>query len=80
MKRILFLSVLVVLAALPAEAQRKAGRSGAAFLEIGVGAREVALGSAASSFLGDANQIFWNPAGTALASNQRLSWRRRTPR
>ena len=61
------------LVALPAEAQRKAGRTGAAFLEIGIGAREVGMGSAASSLANDANQIFWNPAGTALASDQQFS-------
>jgi hypothetical protein len=56
-----------------AQAQRKAGRTGAAFLEIGVGAREVALGSAASTVTGNANSIFWNPAGTALPDDRTLS-------
>ena len=74
MTRIGFVLLLLAsLTALPAEAQRKAGRNGAAFLEIGVGAREVGLGSAVSSLANDANQIFWNPAGTALASNQTFS-------
>ena len=66
----LFLTALIIL---PADAQRKAGRNGAAFLEIGVGAREVGLGSAVSSMANDANQIFWNPAGTALGSNEQFS-------
>ncbi|HET6566905.1 MAG TPA: PorV/PorQ family protein [Rhodothermales bacterium] len=66
---IMLLSVVVV----DANAQRKAGRNGAAFLEIGVGAREAALGSAATSLDGGANQIFWNPAGAALHQGQRLS-------
>ena len=57
----------------PVQAQRKAGRTGAAFLEIGVGAREVGLGSAATSLTNDANQIFWNPAATALTSDQKFS-------
>lgn len=69
---VLFL-LLAGLTVMSASAQRKAGRTGAAFLEIGVGAREVALGSAVSSTMNDANQIFWNPAGTALASDQKLS-------
>jgi hypothetical protein len=74
MKNAILLTLLLVgLVAVPAEAQLKAGRNGAAFLEIGVGAREVALGSAATSFMNDANQIFWNPAGTALADRQRVS-------
>lgn len=72
-KKLLFLLFLASLAATTANAQRKAGRTGAAFLEIGVGAREAALGSAATSLAYDANQIFWNPAGTALAPDQKLS-------
>lgn len=58
---------------MPAQAQGNAGRNSAAFLEVGVGAREVAMGSAVSSITNDANQIFWNPAGTALRADQRLS-------
>ena len=65
--------LLVAVGAADAHAQRKAGRNGGAFLEIGVGAREAALGSAASTFTNNANQIFWNPAGTALAPDQRGS-------
>lgn len=56
-----------------AQAQRNAGRNGAAFLEIAVGAREAALGSAASTLTHSSSQIFWNPAGTALAPDQTLS-------
>ena len=56
-----------------AYAQRKAGQSGATFLEIGVGARQAALGSAATAVGRDANQVFWNPAGTALAGDQTAS-------
>ena len=42
---------------------RKPGIDGAAFLKVGVGARMVALGSAATTLYGDPNLIFWNPAG-----------------
>jgi hypothetical protein len=45
---------------------RKAGISSAAFLKVGVGARQVALGSAATTLDGDATNMFWNPAGVAL--------------
>ena len=65
--------VLMTLLAVDAQAQRKAGRNGGAFLEIGVGAREAALGSATSTLRHSSNQIFWNPAGTALASDQTVS-------
>ncbi len=42
---------------------KKPGIDGAAFLKIGVSARMVALGSAATTLYGDPNAIFWNPAG-----------------
>ena len=64
---------LALLVAPPLLAQSKAGRNGAKFLDIGVGAREAALGGAATSTSGDANLAFWNPAGTALDVDQALS-------
>lgn len=73
MKNILLLVLLLAMTATTGYAQRKAGRNGAAFLEIGVGAREVGLGSAVTSLSNDANQIFWNPAGTALTGDQKVS-------
>lgn len=74
MKKVIFLVLIGVgLFISSAEAQRKAGRNGATFLEVGVGAREVGIGSAATTFTNDANQIFWNPAGTALLSSQTVS-------
>lgn len=42
---------------------RKTGINGASFLKIGVGARQVALGSAVTTLGGDPNMMFWNPAG-----------------
>jgi hypothetical protein len=56
-----------------ANAQRKAGRNGAVFLEIATGAREAALGSAATSVRGGASHVFWNPAGTVLSDDQTAS-------
>lgn len=47
-------------------AQRKAGINSAAFLKVGVGARAVSMGSAATTTAGDVEQMFWNPAGIAL--------------
>ncbi|MEM6335290.1 MAG: PorV/PorQ family protein [Bacteroidota bacterium] len=73
MIRLVMVALALTLTAHEADAQRKAGRSGAAFLKVGVGARAAALGSAATAFNGDANQIFWNPAGTALDPDQTLS-------
>ncbi len=52
----------------PSEAGvRKSGLTGAAFLKVGVGARAVALGSAYTTVAGDVNQMFYNPAGSALS-------------
>ena len=45
---------------------RKAGINSAAFLKVGVGARQVAMGSAVTSLGGDAANMFWNPAGISL--------------
>jgi hypothetical protein len=69
-KAILATALLALVSVTQVEAQRKAGRNGGAFLEIGIGAREVALGSAVTSLANDANQAFWNPAGTALMTQK----------
>ena len=55
-KAILATALLALVSVTQVEAQRKAGRNAAAFLEIGIGAREVALGSAVTSLSDDANQ------------------------
>jgi hypothetical protein len=55
--------VVVAVAASPAWAVRKTGSNGAKFLDLGVGARMVALGSAVTALRGDVNSMFWNPAG-----------------
>ncbi|MGA7305288.1 MAG: PorV/PorQ family protein [Rhodothermales bacterium] len=74
MKKLFFLIfLLAIVSVTSSEAQRKAGRNGGAFLEIGVGAREIALGSATTALSNDANQHFWNPAGTALTSDRTFS-------
>lgn len=72
-KKLLLILLLAAGLTLDVVAQRKAGRNGGVFLEIGIGAREVGMGSAVSSLSNDANQIFWNPAGTALQDDQTFS-------
>lgn len=67
-------AVLLLALATDAHAQRKAGRNAGTFLEIGVGAREAALGSAANTITHSSNQVFWNPAGTALPAGQKASF------
>jgi hypothetical protein len=71
MKRIYIIPLIAVLllaiGANLADAQtQKAGINSAAFLKVGVGARQVAIGSAVTSLNGDATNMFWNPAGVAL--------------
>ena len=43
----------------------KTGTTGATFLEIPVGARAVAMGSAFVAIASDASSLYWNPAGAA---------------
>lgn len=45
---------------------RKAGINSAAFLKVGVGAKQVGMGSAVTSMNGDVTNMFWNPAGVAM--------------
>ena len=71
MKKIYCISIaallLVVFATGIATAQaRKAGINSAAFLKVGVGARQIGMGSAVTSTNGDVTNMFWNPAGIAL--------------
>lgn len=58
------ITLMVMLYAVTGYSQvAKSGINALAFLKIGVGARQVSLGSAATTLTGDPNQIFWNPAG-----------------
>ena len=43
----------------------KSGTTAASFLEIPVGGRAIALGSAYAAVTGDASTLYWNPAGAA---------------
>ena len=71
MTRILCIPLIAVLllaigASLGDAQVQKAGLNSAAFLKVGVGARQAAIGSAVTSLNGDATNLFWNPAGIAL--------------
>ncbi len=64
MKKILTIIVLLIM--LSSQGQAKyAG----AFLEIGVGARPMALGNAYTAMFGDGFSFYWNPAGLASLNN-----------
>ena len=60
------LLLVLLLAQTGAAQERKAGLTGAAFLKVGVGARQVAMGTATTALTGDVNQMFYNPAGIAM--------------
>lgn len=76
MKRLTLLSLVLLVAALPAAAQSltndeepetisKVGTTAAQFLKIGMGARAVALGGAFVAESNDLSALYWNPAGLA---------------
>ncbi|MBI4428708.1 MAG: PorV/PorQ family protein, partial [Ignavibacteriales bacterium] len=65
---LIMLSILLLLFEAGAQV-RKAGLNSAAFLKVGVGARNVGLGSASTSISEDVGQMFWNPAGIALRNS-----------
>jgi len=76
MKHLFVLMAILLMVCLTVEVadaqNRKAGLNAAAFLKIGVGARQVGLGSAATALSGDATNMYWNPAGITLPSDERL--------
>ncbi len=61
--------VLLLATALHA-GNRKTGINGATFLKIGVGAKQISLGSAVTTMSGDPNMMFWNPAGIVSESGK----------
>ncbi len=63
MRRPLPAIAALLLLATNALAAGGAGSNSLEFLNIGVGARYVAMGQSASSVVDDANALFWNPAG-----------------
>lgn len=66
MKKILILICLVFISSVSHAwlSKSDAGTSGAQFLKIGIGAKPMGMGGAASA-ASDANSIYWNPAGLA---------------
>jgi hypothetical protein len=69
-KTVIIISViLITLSSIQAQV-RKSGINSLAFLKVGVGARQVGIGSAATTIKGDPNMIFWNPAGIVLSDEK----------
>lgn len=67
MRKLVTIGTILVLASVPAFAQKvsKAGTTAAPFLNIDAGARGVGMGSAFVSVGEDASAMYWNPAGIA---------------
>jgi hypothetical protein len=53
---------------------QEAGKSGLAFLKIGVGSRGAALGEAYSALVDEPAAIYWNPAGLAAVKGTHLTF------
>ncbi len=68
-KQINFLLVLLIAASTSATGQGLSG-SAAAFVDVGIGARPLAMGGAYTALTRDASAVFWNPAGLALLSGR----------
>jgi hypothetical protein len=54
-------------------ASKDAGTAGAQFLKLGVGARYLAMGEAASAAVDDVNALYWNPANLSRLDGTSLS-------
>ena len=65
MRKALLLLAALLLSALPARAAETA-----AFLNLGVGARYLAMGGAGTALSDDANSLYWNAAGLADAKSE----------
>ena len=64
-------AMVLIFLVLPASAQSKVGTTAAAFLEVGVGARNVGMGESVSATVDDVTAMYWNPAGlVALAGGE----------
>lgn len=75
MKRVLIVIVLLAAASM-VRAQfsevSKVGATAAPFLEIGIGARAVAMGGAFVGTADDVSALYWNPAGMARSQNRQV--------
>lgn len=76
---IVVVGLLLVAGAAEAQDFAKVGTAGAKFLEIPIGSRGVAMGSAYNSVSNDMTAMFWNPAGLVHSNNtnvmvERVNW------
>lgn len=69
-KLTLLFIVFIILNSISFSQVRKSGINSLAFLKVGVGAKQVGIGSAATTLSGDPNMVFWNPAGIVLENSK----------
>ncbi len=67
-----YLSILILLSFNSGYAQNNVATTSAAFLEIGAGARSLAMGGAFVSVADDASTLYWNPAGIVNLNSPHL--------
>lgn len=65
MKNVTLSLLLVLLAAVPTEAQTVVGKYAGEFLSLGVGGRALGMGGAAAAIANDVTAGYWNPSGLA---------------
>jgi hypothetical protein len=65
--------IFIMAVAALAQVQEEETKYGAAFLDIGIGARALALGSAFSAEADDGSGFYWNPAGSAFLARPQVS-------
>ncbi|NIW80110.1 MAG: PorV/PorQ family protein, partial [Calditrichae bacterium] len=69
----LFLMLVLMLASVNAQSENE-GKTGMAFLKVGVGARAAGMGEAFTAVASDAYATYWNPAGLLAATNSNLGF------
>lgn len=69
MKKLLYLLMILAVAAPLAAETAKVGSAGAQFLKIGVGSRYQGMGEASVATVSDVYAAYWNPAGLAEVEN-----------
>lgn len=67
------LLLVLILAILPACLCAQGGDNAASFLELGIGARGMAMGGAFIAVANDGSAFYWNPAGASLLQRAELS-------
>jgi hypothetical protein len=73
MKYLFMITILLLAVIAPAQEVAEETKYGGSFLEIGVGPRALALGSAYAAQADDGSGFYWNPAGTAFLSRPQVS-------